>query len=224
MTAFALGTYTAKMEARGFVKNRPIILANHWRLMKIAVHIIALCSVIFLNVAEVQAQSLPPPVDIPIRDIPQENPVWCWVAVAQQIIMAIKGPNNTPPQCHLVAVANGAHPGFCCNGYNPACVTTGSIPQIQNLLARYGGRSSTYAPPTDPMTLYGTLASGRAVIVQLRTGQSITHVVVVRGMSFYRTPGGVQPVLHVNDPMTFFTQPVPFAQIAQIWMSAIVVN
>jgi len=81
-----------------------------------------------------------------------------------------------------------------------------------------------FAPPTDPMTLYQTLASGRAVIVQLRTGQSINHVVVVRGMSFIETQFGVQPVLHVNDPMGFYTQPVPFAQIAPIWTSAIVVN
>lgn len=183
-----------------------------------------LCFVLVLGFAEVQAQPVPPPVDIPIINIPQETPVWCWVAVAQQIIMATRGPNNTPPQCLLVAVANGKQPGFCCGGYNPACVTTGSIPQIQNLITYFGGRYSTYAPPTDPMTLYRTLGAGRAVIVQLRTGHYSAHVVVIRGMSFVPSPGGVQPILHVNDPMDFFTQPVPFAQIAPIWMSAIVVN
>ncbi|UDF37606.1 UNVERIFIED_ORG: hypothetical protein LHJ69_11245 [Shinella sp. XGS7] len=170
------------------------------------------------------AQPVPPPVDIPIQNIPQETPVWCWVAVAQQIVLATRGPQNTPPQCALVAMANNAHPSVCCNGPNPACVTTGSIPQIQGLIAYFGGRYSTYAPPANPMALYSTLASGRAIILQLRTGQTSAHVVVVRGMSFISTPMGVQPVLHINDPMAMFTQPVPFAQIAPIWMSAIVVN
>ena len=44
------------------------------------------------------AQRLPPPVDIPIQNIHQETPVWCWAAVAQQIILGIRGPANTPPQ------------------------------------------------------------------------------------------------------------------------------
>ena len=176
---------------------------------------------LLLGISNVWAE---PPVDIPIMNIPQETDVWCWVAVAQQIIMASRGAQNTPPQCALVATANGARPGFCCNGYNPACVTTGSIPQIQNLIAHFGGRSSTYVPPTDPMTLYRTLALGRAVIVQLRTGQSSAHVVVIRGMSFVPTQFGIKAMLHVNDPLAYFTQPVPYDQIAPIWMSAIVVN
>lgn len=184
----------------------------------------------FLLVAAVVAMTtsakaqIPSSVDIQIQNIPQETNVWCWVAVAQQIILASRGQSNTPQQCALVATANGAHPAACCNQYNPACVTTGSIPQIQNLIQYFGGRTSSYAPPTDPMTLYRTLASGRAVIVQLRTGQSSAHVVVVRGMSFLPGPQGIQPVLHVNDPMAIFTQPVPYVQIAPIWMSAIVVN
>lgn len=176
---------------------------------------------IYASMAGARAQHT---VDIPIVNIPQQTEVWCWVAVAQQIILASRGENNTPPQCALVATANGAHPNICCNGYNPACVTTGSIPQIQNLISYFGGRTSSYAPPTDPLTLYQTLAAGRAVIVQLRTGQSSAHVVVVRGMSFIPSPQGMQPVLHVNDPMAIFTQPVPFSQIAPIWMSAVVVN
>lgn len=170
------------------------------------------------------AQPLPPPIDLPIQNIPQETEVWCWAAVAQQIVLASRGPQATPPQCALVAMANGAPPGACCGGYNPACVRTGSISQIQGIIAQFGGRFSTYAPPADPMTLYRTLASGRAIILQLRTGQQSAHVVVVRGMAFMPSPAGVQPVLFINDPMSMFTQPVPFAQIAPIWMSAIVVN
>lgn len=185
--------------------------------------VILLSTVLILNITQIQAQPLPP-VDIPILNIPQETHVWCWVAVAQQIIMASRGPQNTPRQCALVATANGVDPSFCCQGFNPSCVRTGDIGQIQNLIAYFGGRTSVYAPPTDPMTLYRTLAAGRAVIVQLQTGQSSAHVVVIRGMSFMNTPFGVQAVVHVNDPMSFFTQPIPLAQIYPIWMSSIVVN
>ena len=163
-------------------------------------------------------------MDIPIPNISQQTQVWCWAAVAQQIIAAAQGPMQTPPQCALVAMAYGAPPGACCNFPNAACVRTGSIQQIQGLIAQFGGHYSSYAPPTDPMTLYRTLAAGHPVILQVQSGPQSAHVIVVRGMSFVPTQFGVQAVLHVNDPMAIFTQPVPFAQIAPIWMSAIVVN
>lgn len=38
-----------------------------------------------------------PPVEIPIQNIPQETPLWCWAAVAQQIILASNWPQETPP-------------------------------------------------------------------------------------------------------------------------------
>ena len=166
----------------------------------------------------------PPPVDIPIQNIPQETGVWCWAAVAQQIIAATQGPMNTPAQCALVAMANGAPPGACCSFPNAACVRTGSIQQIQGLIAHFGGRYSVYSPPANAMALYQTLASGRPVILQLQAGPGVGHVVVVRGMSFMPTLHGFEPVLHVNDPMAVYTQPVPYSKIAPIWASAIVVN
>src|ERR1700731_390254 len=73
----------------------------------------------------------PPPVDIPIQNLTQGTAEWCWAAVAQQIILASVGPQQTPPQCALVAIANGAPPEACCSGFNPACVRTGSVQQIQ---------------------------------------------------------------------------------------------
>jgi hypothetical protein len=166
----------------------------------------------------------PPPVDIPIQNISQETEVWCWAAVAQQIIMATQGPQGTPPQCALVAMANGAAPQVCCGGYNPQCVRTGSLDQIQQLIQQFGGRYTSLAPPTDPMTLYGALQRGNAVILALQTGPNMGHVVVVRGMSFVPVQGGYEPVLHVNDPMAVYTQPVPFRQLVGIWRDAIVVS
>jgi len=173
----------------------------------------------------VRAQPLPQPVLLPIPNITQETPVWCWAAVAQQIVHSLKGPAGTPSQCAMVALANNAPPMACCpTMMNQQCWVTGSFPQIQALIAHFGGVWSNYSPPAHPMALYNTLASGRAVLIELRTGQTSSHVVVVRGMSFVPTMGGVEAVLHINDPMSMFTQPVPFSTIMPIWMGALVVG
>jgi len=165
-----------------------------------------------------------PPVDLPIRDVPQQTPVWCWAAVSQQIILASRGPQGTPPQCALVAMANGAPPEACCDGPNPQCVRMGSIPQIQALIHRFGGRTSTAAPPTDPLTLYRALASGHAVVIGMVTGPNAGHVVVARGMSFVETPYGWEAMVHINDPMAYDTRPVPFHAIVGAWQAAIVID
>lgn len=178
----------------------------------------------FLLWAPSRVSAQPQWVDLPIPNLQQETQVWCWAAVAQQLIMAKQGPAATPPQCALVAMANGAPPQVCCGGYNPACVRTGSLEQIQWLIAQFGGSTSAIAPPTDPMTLFQTLASQRAVIIHVASGVAASHVVVLRGMSWIPTHNGYQPVLHINDPMSFYTQPVPYQQIVPIWINAIVVN
>ena len=36
-------------------------------------------------------------------------------------------------------------------------------------------------------------------------------------MEWRATPFGGEPVLYVNDPLSYYTQPIPFAQIARIW-------
>jgi hypothetical protein len=176
----------------------------------------------FSNAAALWAQ-YPPPVDIPIQNLLQGTQVWCWAAVAQQLIAAAIGPEQTPQQCALVAMAYGAPPETCCSGYNPACITVGSLQQIQLLISRFGHHGSAIAPPTDPMTLYSTLASGHPIVLQVATGQGASHVVVLRGMSFLQTAQGVLPVLYINDPMAYFTQPVSFFALQGIWMDAIVI-
>ncbi len=164
------------------------------------------------------------PVDLPIENISQETNVWCWAAVSQQIIAASRGREQTPQQCALVATANNAPAETCCAQQNPQCVVTGTLQQIQSLIQHYGDRTSSYAEPTDPMTLYRTLKQGHAVVIGLQTNPSSGHVVVARGMSFQETPQGVTALVHINDPMAQFTQPVPFQQIAGIWRQAIIVN
>lgn len=164
------------------------------------------------------------PVDLPIPHVRQQTPVWCWAAVAQQIILASNGPDKTPAQCALVAAANGASAPVCCGGYNSACVSTGSLEQIEGLIYQFTARSSSTAAPADPAKLYAALGSGHAVIVGVTMGGNARHVVVVRGMSFAQSPSGPEPMVHVNDPMQPAPQFVPFDRIAPYWQSAIVVN
>lgn len=171
--------------------------------------------------SHVRAQ-VPPPVDLGILNVPQETPVWCWAAVAQQIILRLNGPTGTPPQCGLVATAFNVPPSHCCQVPTP-CATTGSLQQIQALIAHFGGRWSSLAPPASPMTIYQTLTSGRAVIMAVQSSPYSGHVVVIRGMAWVATPAGIQPMLYINDPMSYFTQPIPFQAIANYWQAAIVV-
>ena len=179
---------------------------------------------LFLQIERVVAMPLlPPPVDIPIQNIPQQQSNWCWVAVVQQIIAAKHWQNtgNIPQQCELVSLANNL-PQTCCN--NPiSCNVGGTTAQIQWLINNFGGSFTTFQLPTNPMVLYNTLASGKAVIIQLNSGY-VAHVVVVRGMYFsYDQFGNAQPFLYINDPLGVFPQSVPFSNIAAIWTSSIVV-
>lgn len=156
-----------------------------------------------LTVSPVRAQ-IPPPIDLGIQNVLQETPVWCWAAVAQQIILASNGPAGTPPQCGLVAVSSGVPPSVCCRMPTP-CARGGALREIQDLILHFGGRTSAISPPADPMAVYRTLASGRAIIMAVRSTPFSGHVIVIRGMAWVLTPAGVQPVLYVNDPMSFFT-------------------
>ena len=182
-----------------------------------------LLSAFLLTLPNAKAQGIPPPVDLGIQNIPQQTQVWCWAAVAQQIIAAAQGFQNTPQQCAMVAIANNVAPQYCCN-MPQACMTTGSLQQIQALILNFGGHVSSIAPPADPMTIYNTLAAGHPIIMAVQTTPFAGHVVVLRGMQWVPTQFGVQPVLLVNDPMGFFSQPIPFINLAQYWQAAIVVN
>ena len=166
---------------------------------------------------------VPPMVDLPIQNLPQETEVWCWVAVSQQIIMATQGYARTPSQCSLVGYANGVGPQACCQN-RAACTRPGTLEEIQGLIQQFGGRSSSLAAPTDPKSLYQTLANGHAIIISIQATPYMGHVVVLRGMAWQPGPNGLEPVLLINDPMSHFTQPIPFRNIAQYWSAAIVVS
>lgn len=177
--------------------------------------------VLLICTATTSAQPIPP--SPPVTPLPasvhvnvpnrlQQTQVWCWAAVSQQIIEWSRG--MSPPQCALVAVANNAPPAMCCGNPHPSCVRTGTIPQVQGLILAYSGHAShVIAPSLNPLGLYVYLSNGQPIILEVRTTPAATHVVVVVGMSFMRTQYGPVALLEVNDPMSVYTQPIPYQNI-----------
>ena len=184
---------------------------------------LALLEVVGMDRASAQV-GLPPAVDLGIMNIPQQGPEWCWLAVSQEIILWKRG-GQSPSQCQMASLADHFPAAVCC--WPPPNVTIaqvcgrgGTLPEIQALIARFGATFSQITPPTDPMTLYQVLKAGHPVVVALQATPYAGHVVVVRGMEWL--VGGV--VLFVNDPMSYFTQPVPFQNLVLLhWDAGIIV-
>lgn len=170
--------------------------------------------------AAAQARALPPPVDLGIRNIMQDTDVWCWAAVAQQVIVKRKG--RSPPQCALVAMVHGRYPSFCCPHYE-RCAVAGSLRQIQTLIRNFGQRTTALSPPTDAMSLYRTLRAGHPIILAIRNSQYSGHVVVLTGMTWTAGANGPEAHLHVNDPLRVIPGRLPFDALVPRWQAAIVV-
>ncbi len=168
-----------------------------------------------------QASQSLPPVDLGIPNVPQKTKVWCWAAVAQQVIIRKRG--SSPPQCALVAMVHGRRPSACCPDYEK-CAVPGRLSQIRKLIRNFGRSSSVLARPTDPMTLYATLRAGRPVIIALRNTQYTGHTVVVTGLTWIETKRGRIAMLHINDPIGALPPRVPYHIIRSRWTAAIVVN
>ena len=166
-----------------------------------------------------QAQ-MPPAVDLGIANIRQETDVWCWAAVAQQVIAKRKG--RSPPQCALVAMVHGRYPSFCCPHYD-RCSVPGSLGQIQKLIRNFGQRSSALSPPTDAMSLYRNLRAGHPIILAVRNSPYSGHVVVLTGMTWIQGAAGPEAVLHVNDPLQVIPARLPWRDLLPRWQAAIVV-
>ncbi len=154
-------------------------------------------------------------VDLGIGNILQEKQAWCWAAAAQQIIVWLNG--QSPYQCQLVSASLGQPSGLCCTP--GACDVPGNLNQIRSLIQHFGGAASAIAPPANPTIIFNALQQGKAIILFLQTTPYIGHFVVLRGMAWING----QPVFYINDPMSYFTQPVYFSQLVNIWAAAIVV-
>lgn len=163
------------------------------------------------------------PIDLGIPNIRQQTQVWCWVAVAEQIIRWKNG-GGSPSQAELVSIANGWPPQACPMANNPmmlqACIRTGGLHEIAGLIGAFSMSAAGFAPPAAWPLLYQTLAQRRPIILSVQATPYSGHVVVLRGI----VPGP-DPILLINDPMGWpgFFQGVPFSRLLQFWTGAIVV-
>ena len=163
------------------------------------------------------------PIDLGIPNIQQQTPVWCWVAVVEQVLRWKTG--RSPSQGELVSIANGWPPQTCLFPPNPMianqCMRTGGLHEIGALLGMFGGGMTSLAPPASPNVIYQQIMNGRAIILALQSTPFTGHVVVLRGII-----PAQNPLFIINDPMGWnnFSQPWPFSSLIQVWRSAILVT
>lgn len=182
-----------------------------------------IAGIIFILIST-SAFAQPPTIALPIQNIPQEHPVWCWAAVVQQAVLYKTGVNH--PQCRIVSIAKGQP---CCNHMgkfngNPACAQLGGLLETRNLIQHFGHNPASIALPANPMVLYQALIQNRVIILRIVTNPMMGHVIVLKGMRFVSTSSGIMPMFLVNDPMAIMPQEIAWPNLLPIWHSAIVVH
>lgn len=155
-----------------------------------------------------------PPIHHAVPFHPQQTQVWCWVAAAK-MVTEFYGRQAVPDQCAMLQIQYGAP---CCQ--NPQlCSRAGHISEIQALIGRFGGRSSSVAPPANGFVLYDALRRGPIV---MHTRQGAGHFVVATGMRVVPSPVGPLGMVSISDP--FFGQyEIDFPSLMQAWTAALVV-
>lgn|GEM_PF-2406973 len=195
--------------------------------------VIAFAVLLVLLPDSTSAQQLtPPPVVLPVPIALQETPVWCWAAVTEMSLRYRTG--QSLAQCQMLEQIHGFPPGACCVPPAQQCARPAQgLQEVQQALMAFGGVRSIHTTPLAPMQLYSILQHGDPVIVHIRSGVVSSHVVVARGMRFEAMPiqtpwGGViyqtMPFVLVNDPLSFMPNSVPYPQLANIWLDALIIK
>jgi len=174
--------------------------------------------------------STPPAIEYHIPHIPQEEPLWCWAAAAQQAIGWVNR-GRAPSQCAIVALAHGLNVQECCNDRKGICARTGEIPAIEILVERFGGQAQELATvPRDPQTIYDILKGGDTLLIRLRPAPhdeavGIRHMIMVRGIEWLRLPNNqLQATLLYNDPLGEGERAVNFDEIEGFFEQALVIS
>ena len=181
-------------------------------------------------VQQAAAQSTPPFVGYDIPHLPQEEPLWCWAAAAQQAIGWVNA-GRAPTQCAIVALAHGIDVNTCCADRTGVCARTGEIPAIAALVRRFGGQAyETATVPRDPREVYRILQEGGTLLIRLRPEKhvdaaGIRHMIVVTGLEWLRLPNGrLDATLHYNDPLGDGQRAVDFDEIVGFFEQALIVK
>ena len=177
-----------------------------------------------------QSVGVPETLEYNIPHLPQEEPLWCWAAAAQQAIGWVnKG--YAPTQCAIVALAHGIDVEKCCGDRDGICAKTGEIPAISRLVTLFGGQAYELASvPRDPKEIYNIVKQGQTLLIRLRPAPhdeaaGIRHMIVVRGIEWTVQPNQqLGANLIYNDPLGSGIRSVSFDTIVGFFEQALVVR
>lgn len=172
---------------------------------------------------------VPPTIELNIAHATQEQPLWCWAAAAQQALgWANRG--HAPAQCEIVARVHGLDAAACCADPKGVCNLTGEIPEIIQLIRSFGGKAETAPVPRQPKPIFDAVAKGQTMLIRLRPqpreqAVGIRHMIVVRGVEWFRMPNGrLQATLLYNDPLGDDQRGVAFDEIVGFFEQAMVAS
>lgn len=177
-----------------------------------------------------QSVGLPPTLEYNIPHLPQEEPLWCWAAAAQQAIGWVNR-GYAPTQCAIVALAHGIDVETCCGDRDGVCAKTGEIPAIASLVSLFGGEAYELASvPRDPKQIYNIVQQGQTLLIRLRPAPhdeaaGIRHMIVVRGIEWTVMPNQrLGANLIYNDPLGSGIRSVSFDSIVGFFEQALIVR
>ncbi|WP_018632341.1 papain-like cysteine protease family protein [Neomegalonema perideroedes] len=172
---------------------------------------------------------VPPTIELNIAPSIQEESLWCWAAAAQQAVgWANRG--RAPAQCEIVAMVHGLDAAACCADPKGVCNVTGEIPEIIQLVRRFGGQAANAPVPKTPKDIQDVVAQNKTLLIRLRPqpreeAVGIRHMIVVRGVEWFRMPNGrIQAKLLYNDPLGEGQRAVNFDEIVGFFEQAMVVS
>lgn len=139
------------------------------------------------------------PIELKIPHRTQLTEVWCWAAVSEMLIAHFMGAAATPSQKELARMALGLE---CDDSWENGIPQHAIVPQatefIRMMVKVLSRRASDWYPPCPAEEIYANLYFGNPVILQVHTGGSMSHVIVVAGMRPTSERGRFEVLL--NDP------------------------
>ena len=156
------------------------------------------------------------PVFVPVQNISQQNPGWCWAAVSEQIIKWKK--HRSPKQCELVSEFKKEVNDDCC-ATPSICNKPGSLQQVQGLLNQFGITYSDMLPLPNARSLYSILEDNHVVVVFVQSSSVVGHCIVIMGIE----SGNDWTTVYVNDPTGTYEQAMPMTKLLSLWSVAIAI-
>ena len=187
---------------------------------------------VFVPSRAAQAQEVPPPVMLDVPIVTQDTPAWCWLATSEMVIRH-ENAGVSLRQCEMLEIGFGLPTGECCRDLASCTGFAYGMEEMQSIIAQFGGVLTALTPPLPPQVLYGALLSGHPVVARIRSGLTSSHAIVIRGMRFRpreeTAPDGTvtmgfEPLLLVNDPLSYFPHELPYERLLPLWIDSLIVD